>query len=250
MFAVKFTLVDFKGDPERYPCHAMLNIGDEVTFDGAEFKGKMCIYALQAMMPVIYELYRTGPRYINPHSYNLFWNATLSTSAPDMEMYDGNGFKNYFGRYDEPPYHLISLMDPDAWHWPPIDNREQRKHAAMVMCPDVRTAAVFKVEAYDLATAAEGVPFTRRQMTIMDRVHKSGGAYPIAGIMELYTEFERNEIYPPLSDVMVREMIEELESLGYVKIGDGSVTVTEKGVQRVARYKDEIPEEHAKALKF
>ena len=118
------------------------------------------------------------------------------------------------------------------------------------MCPDLRTAATWKIEAYDLATAGHGLPYTRRQITIMDRVTKAGGSYKINKILDLYNEFEINEIYPSLVLPMVREMIEELELLEFATTKDGIVTITPKGIDRVARYKTEIPMEHVEALKL
>jgi len=249
-FSIKVTLVEFRGDTERYPCHATMNVGDELIFDGLEFKGKICAHTIPVLAPHINTLYKTGPRFINPGYYNLFWSATLSEKDLSMKQYDGNGNRNVFEKHEEPKYHMTCLSDPDAWYWPPRDNREDRKHVLRAMCPDLRTAAVFNIEAYDLATAGDALPFTRRQMTIMDRVHKAGGTWPVDKILDLYTEFEILKIYPPLSEIIIPPMLDDLESLSYAIVKDGNVTITKEGADRVARYKTEIPAEDVEALKL
>jgi uncharacterized repeat protein (TIGR04076 family) len=62
-FSVKATLIGFQGDPVRYPCHAMLNIGDEVIWDGAELKGAMCADSMPQIVNAIVTLQATGPRF-------------------------------------------------------------------------------------------------------------------------------------------------------------------------------------------
>ncbi len=248
-FSVKATLVAFLADAERYPCHAMLNIGDEVTFDGAEIKGKMCPHVVPQLTNAMIQMFMCGPRYINPGYYNLFWYASNSVSAPEKAIYDGNGFTPVLEAYDEPRYHTRCLQDPNAFQWPPAKGRPVAKDAT-VICPDSRTSAMFKVEAYDLATAGDALPYTRRQITMMDRVAKNGGKWPVEKIMDLYTDFEKYEIYPPMSNELIVPMLEELEVLGYAEIVDGEFAVTKLGEDRVARYKAEIPEEDAKSLKL
>jgi len=248
-FSVKATLIAFQGDPDHYPCHAMLNIGDEIIFDGAELKGKMCTDVMPLIAQGCTTLHAAGPRYVPPGYYNLFWYCCDNGIDPSKARYDGNGFSPYNMKYDEPKHHLSDLMPVGAFQWPPSKGRTVAKEFT-ILCPDVRTAAVFKMEAFDLATAGYGLPYTRREITIMDRVNKAGGTWPIDKISELYDDFEINEIYPTLVPEMIIPMIEELEVLDFVTVSDGKVTITQKGVDRVARYKTEIPAEHAEALKL
>jgi hypothetical protein len=37
----------------------------------------------------------------------------------------------------------------------------------------------------------------------------------------MFTDFERDEIYPPLYSVNVQLMLDELEEVGYVELKDG-----------------------------
>jgi len=248
-FSVKATLIGFLGDAQRYPCHAMLNIGDEIIFDGAELKGKMCPDILPLIANACHTLQVMGPRYVPPSYYSVFWYTANSVPDASKIPYDGNGFANVLETYHEPRHHLTDLLPPGAFQWPPVKERVVAREFC-VQCPDIRTAAMFKMEAFDLATAGYALPYTRRQITIMDRVNKAGNAWPTGKIRELYDEFELNEIYPPLVDEVIGPMHEELELLDFVTMQGGVVTVTDKGAGRVARYKGEIPAEHAEALKL
>ena len=248
-FSTKATLVAFQADPERYPCHAMLRIGDTVTFDGAELKGKMCPDVMPGIANALYTLYMTGPRFVVPGHYNQFWFSVNSTEDPERAKYDGNGWKPINRMYDEPEHHVSCLQDPNAFQWPiPAENHVCEN--MMVQCPDTRTAALFKCEAYDLATAGHALPYTRRAIVIMDRVNKSGGPYPIEKIMDLFSQEELDEVYPPISHVMIGMIVEEICLLEFARTEDGNLIITEKGAERVARYKKEIPEEHAVAMKL
>ncbi|MBQ9979835.1 MAG: hypothetical protein IJP23_02080 [Oscillospiraceae bacterium] len=249
MFSVKATLVGFIGDPEHYPCHAGIQVGDEVIFNGNEIIGKCCGDAFPALVEKMVTVSSTGPRYVDPGYYHLFWHSVNSYADPERAKYDGNGFVPVNEPFEHPAHHVSDLIPKGGFCWPPTEERVACKDC-MVMCPDLRTAATWKVEAFDLATAGHGLPYTRRQMTIMDRVTKAGGSYEINKIMDLYDDFEINEIYPTLVPSMIREMIEELELLDFATTKDGVVTITEKGKERVARYKTEIPAEHAEALKL
>lgn len=246
-FSTKATLIAFQGDPERYPCHSMLKIGDEVTFNGEELKGKMCPDVMPKLAEMLNTVYTAGPRFVIPGHYSQFWFSVNSTYDENYKKFDGNGWRPINKMYDEPKYHVRCLQDPNAFQWPiPEENRVMTD--VIVQCPDSRTGALFKIEAYDLATAGQSLPYTRRAITMMDRVAKTGGAWPLNKVMELYTEQEQLDIYPPLSNVLIRMMAEEVELLGFAVVEDGQITITEKGKERVARYKTEIPAEDAEAL--
>lgn len=248
-FSVKAILVDFIGDPENYPCHAMLNVGDVMTFDGAELKGKCCSDSLPALADAMTKVMTAGPRYKDPGYYNLFWHSVNSAPDPERAKFDGNGFVPINHPFEHPAHHVSNLTPPGGFCWPPTEERVACKDI-MVMCPDLRTAATWKIEVFDLATAGHQLPYTRREMTIMDRVAKAGGTYEIAKIPELYDDFELNDIYPTLVPSMILEMIEELEILDFATSKDGLLTITQKGKDRVAHYITEIPPEHAEALKL
>ncbi|MDR1573737.1 MAG: hypothetical protein LBS24_05465 [Clostridiales Family XIII bacterium] len=246
-FSTKATLVAFQGDAEKYPCHATLNIGDVVIFTGGEIIGKMCPDMAPPLANALYTMYMTGPRFVPPGNYNLFWYSCNSSVDPSKARYDGTGFFPINRMFETPPHHVADLQDPLAFRWPPSPARSVMKDYTL-LCPDGRTGAVFKIEAFDLATGGHAIPYTRRQITVMDRVNKTGGPYPADKIKELYTDFELNEIYPPFSAGMIEMMLEELKLLGFVVIADGKVSVTKSGADRVAKFKTEIPADHAEAM--
>lgn len=246
-FSVKATLVAFIGDPERYPCHADYEIGDTIYYDGKHITGEFCTDLMPQLINAIVNVHKMGPRYVMPDYYNLFWHSVNSSIDRDRAKYDGNGYKPINMEYDEPAHHLRDALPKGGFVWPPTEERVACKDV-MVLCPDVRTGAAFKVEAYDLAMAGFMLPYTRRQITIMDKIAKNGGSCKDTDVIGLYTDFEINEIYPTLVPAMVREMAEELALLDFVTYEDGIITVTEKGKERVKKYAQEIPEEHAKAM--
>lgn len=248
-FSAKATLVAFVGDPERYPCHSMLKIGDTVTFNGEELKGKMCPDVMPKMAEMLNIVYTAGPRFVIPAHYNQFWFSVNSVYDESQKKYDGNGWRPINEMYDEPKYHVRCLQDPNAFKWP-IPDENNVLTDVCIQCPDSRTGAVFKIEAYDFAMAGHALPYTRRAITTMDRVAKASGTYPLDKIMDLYTEDELYKIYPPMSKVLVKMAAEEMVLLGFATLEDGMLTITEKGKERVARYKTEIPEEDVKALKL
>ena len=53
-YKVKCKLVSFTGDPEHFPCHFNYHIGDEFTYDGEKFEGKICNGLLKNMAPVLW----------------------------------------------------------------------------------------------------------------------------------------------------------------------------------------------------
>jgi len=246
-FSTKATLVNFVGDIENYPCHAILKVGDTLFFDGGEIKGKTCPDMMAPLANAMFTVYMTGPRFVPPANYNLFWYSCNSKLDPSKKAYDGYGWDPINYKFETPPYHVACLQDPKAFQWPPSEAYSAIKDYTL-MCPDTRSGALFKIDAFDLAWGGHALPYSRRQIVIMDRVAKTGGAWPVQKIMDLYSEFEVNEIYPPLSDAIIEMMIEELRLLDWATIENGEITVTQKGIDRVARFKDEIPAEDVKAL--
>ena len=51
-YKVRCTLVSFTGDPEHFPCHFNYEIGDNFTYDGERFEGRICNGLLKNMAPV------------------------------------------------------------------------------------------------------------------------------------------------------------------------------------------------------
>jgi len=227
----------------------MYEIGDEITFDGKNVEGSICPDMLPRLGELMGAMHAAGPRYVDPGYYLSFWYAPPSVSDPDLAKYDGNGFAPVLKTIEEPPFHVRHLQDPKSFNWPPHPERTVAKEVTM-FCPDVRTSGLFVFSCYDLADCGQDAPYFRRQITIMDRVAKNGGSIKISEIPNLYDDFERMEIYPPMVKEMVLPLIEELYLLDFATEEDGVITITKKGRERVDRFKEETTQEVIDALKL
>jgi uncharacterized repeat protein (TIGR04076 family) len=246
-FKVKATLVNFLGDTKRYPCHFLHKVGDEIVWDGEKLIGRVCPDVLPLLIPVMHALRYAGPRYIDPMYYAPFWYASLSTYDPSLKKYDGLGFRVVKEKIVEPPYHVATLQPPNAFQWPPPSERIVLKDLT-VLCPDTRTSAVFKVEAFDLADAGYDVPYFRREMVILYKVMQKPGIQ-VNKILEEFTVEEREDIYPPLSPVLLQALIEELELVGYLKIQEGKAYVTDRGKAKLNEFIASLKPEEKEALR-
>jgi hypothetical protein len=247
MYKVRIRVVEIKGDQSRYPCHCLHKIGDEVIFDGGTYTGSLCVDLWPIVTEKAAKLYAAGPRYIEPFNYLLVHYTPVSQEDPSRKIYDGKGFRSVFEGYPHvPKYHMANLNAKDEFKWPPVEERIFRP--ITVMCPDPRTAVVVQLEAFDVADGGYATTFFRRQMVILDRVLKKPGIQA-EEILDEFSKKEIEDIYPPLSPVMVRVMVEELVLIGHMKINDGKAYVTDKGKVKVGEFKKSLSAEERKALK-
>lgn len=245
-FQVKAKLVAFLGDLDNYPCHFCHNVGDEITFDGEKYIGRLCPDVWPTLTPKVAALHCAGPRYVNPESYYPFWYAPCSKVDPSKKKYDGLGFKNVLETLEIPPYHMARLIDPNAFKWPPHPERTVAK-SPMVICPDIRSAAVFALEAFDLSEKGFDVPYFRRQMAILNKV-LAKGSIKSDELLNEFSKDEIEEIYPPLSEEIMVPLIEELEMMNYLADEKGTLIATQKGDLKLETYKRSLTVEERKAL--
>jgi uncharacterized repeat protein (TIGR04076 family) len=247
MFKVRIIVVDIKGDESKFPCHCLHKIGDEVIFDGGTYTGSLCVDLWPKVTEKAAILYAAGPRYIEPINYLAVHYTPVSQADPSRKISDGLGFRAvYEGYNDISKYHMANLIGSDEFKWPPV--KEKVCRPVRVMCPDPRTAVVVQLEAFDVADGGYATTFFRRQMVILDRVLKKQGIQTDK-ILNEFTEKEISDIYPPLSPIMVQVLVEELELVGHIKINDGKVYMTERGVKKVEEFKERLSEEEREALK-
>ena len=246
MFKVKATLVNFIGDEERYPCHFGHKIGDEIIFDGEKYIGRLCPDVWPMLTQKAVGLHAAGPRYIQPEFYYPFHYVPCSVKDPSKKKYDGRGFRNVLETRVEPKYHMATLVGPDASKWPPHTERTVFKDIT-VMCPDIRTAAVFKLEAVDLSEKGFDIPYFRRQMVILHKVLPKPGI-EVDNILNEFSKAEIEEIYPALGSLATQALVEELEILNYLEIRDGKAYVTKKGEAKLEDFKAGLPKEEREAL--
>jgi hypothetical protein len=246
MFKTRAIVVDFLGDKEKYPCHHRYEIGDEFVWDGESFIGRICPSLSVLVVPKLIELHAAGPRYRGPLYYYPFLYSPKSIEDESLKKYDGLGFKNVFENYSEPRYHMANLASSSAFRWPPPEERAALKDVT-VICPDYRTSVLVKIEAFDLSDKGRNIPYFRREMVLLDRVLKKPGI----GVDKILDEFSTDEIegiYPALSPVMVRILVEELELMEYVTVEEGLVRVTGKGVTKLNEFKKGLAPEEKEAL--
>lgn len=246
MFQVKATVVAFLGNEEIYPCHFQHRVGDEVIFDGESYHGRLCPDVWSRIVPKVEALHQMGPRYVETASYYPFWYCSLSVPDPEMKRYDGLGFRNVLRTVVPPRYDMATLIDPEAFTWPPSEKQDLQRQP-VVFCPDQRTSMLVQLEAFDLSEKGFDTPYFRRQMAILRKLNARGGV-PADRLLDTFTKWEIEEIYPPLSPAMVHRLTEELELIGYVSTGDGITAITPKGVAKLETFLAGLPTDHRAAF--
>jgi uncharacterized repeat protein (TIGR04076 family) len=248
MFKVRAKVVDILGDESKYPCHFNYKLGDEIIYNGAEYKGRICPAILSMLSQKMDPLFKAGPRYVEPGFYHPFWYAPLSTYDPSLKKYDGIGFKPFLQTIEDDKYGMSKLRPPNSFKWPPHPERNVNKNI-MLTCPDLRTAVLFKLEAIDLADDGDSITYYRRDMSILDRVLPKPGI-AVNNIINEFTKEEIEDIYPSLSQMLISLLVEDLELMGYLKITDGKATVTEKGETKLKDFKMSLSAEEKEALRM
>jgi len=246
MFKVKATVVAFLGDEDKYPCHFQHKIGDEFIWDGEKFIGRICPSLTPLLIPRMNELWAAGPKRLDYMYYVPFWYSPVSAKDPSLKKYDGLGFRNVLTTYVEPQYHMANLAAPNAFKWPPHPERTVAKDI-MVICPDIRTSALLKLEAFDLSDKGYDVPYFRREMTILKKVLPKPGI-KVDKILNEFSKEENEGIYPALSQIMVQALVEELEVMDYLEIQNGKASVTKKGEAKLEDFKASLSAEEREAL--
>lgn len=208
-FKVKCTLVGFMGDEERFPCHFNYTIGDYFIFDGEKFTGRICPGLFATGMPVISALHRSG----NAHPNHItFRYSGLSIRDESMKQYDGMGFRPLkTPPAGALPQHLKALS---------VLPKTEVENGWGFVCGDSRTSAFFYGEAFDLADVGDSTPYYRREMSILEKIKAEPGL-TAQEIVAGFTDFERDEIYPPLTWFNTRLFMEELAATGYIDLRDG-----------------------------
>jgi uncharacterized repeat protein (TIGR04076 family) len=247
MFKVKATVIGFLGNEEKHPCHFNHNIGDEFVFDGEKFLGRICPHALPMLIPKFLALYAAGPRSVQPEYYFPFWYGPPgSVRDKSMKKYDGVGWKIIKEKIVEPPFSLSCLQPPDAFQYPPSEERTVLKDIT-VICPDIRTAVLYKLEAFDLSEYGDSICYFRKQMLILEIVQTNSGI-DINKIKDKFSREQREEVYPPAAPIMIKILVEELEIVGYLEIRDGKAHITKKGQNKLEDFKATLSQEERRAL--
>ena len=160
-------------------------------------------------MPTIYNIMFTGNRGVERM---LLRYSGLSTRAPEMQKYDGVGFRPL----KEPPAGADKRLVDVLSALP----TEQFEKGWAVVCPDARTLANFLCEPVDLASGGDCLPYYNKQMRILEKIKEKPGMTP-EEILASFTPFDRDEIYPPLTVFNLSLMMEEMAEVDYIELRDG-----------------------------
>jgi uncharacterized repeat protein (TIGR04076 family) len=248
MFKVKATVTGFIGDTDKYPCHFNYRVGDEIIWNGATIIGRVCPAVLEPLSAKFIALYKAGPRYTEPGYYLPFWYAPVSQYDPAYKKYDGIGFKNVLKTIEEPKYHMAHLRPANTFKWPPHPEHSVMKNVGLI-CPDLRTAVTFRLEAFDLADDGDSVTYFRRMMGILSKVLANPGV-ATEKLLSLYSKDEIENIYPALGPVLSQMLVEELVILSYLEDRNDCLTVTAKGKEKLESFIRSLPAEDKAALKL
>jgi hypothetical protein len=209
-FKVRCKLVAFTGDPERFPCHFDYHIGDEFTYDGEKFEGKICNGLLKNMASVLWDTVFFGP---GDYNRMVYLYSGLSARDPSMKKYDGVGFRPLKKAPEgADPNYLRSISAT-----PP---KSLVKRMRGFVCDDTRTGAQFICEPIAIASGGDMKTHYNRAMNILEKVKKQPGM-TVKEILNKFSKFEREEIYPPIYDLNVSLMLDEMAVVVYVEMRDG-----------------------------
>jgi hypothetical protein len=250
MFQVRATVIGFAGDEEKYPCHFRHKIGDQFTYDGEKYSGRICPGLSAQLVLRMMGFFAAGPRKVpTSQYYYAFWYAPVSRTDAANKKLDGIGFRNVLETAIEPDRHIANLKPAHAFDWPPVAERTVNMDNSVVVCGDTRTSLIMKIEAFDLAELGDSTPYFRREMSILNKVLPKPGL-KVTQILKEFSTAEIEGIYPALSPILVQVLCEELELMDYLKIEKGKAAVTPKGEAKLKAFKKKLSPEEKSALKM
>ena len=214
MFKVKCKLGRFAGHVDKFPCHFGYKIGDEFYYDGVEFSGRICPGLFASMMPIIHGTFLLGYKYTENI---MFRYRGLDVKDPDMAKYDGAGYRPAYEVPGGLPEEFKQMGPP-----PPPNERAKTSHFT---CGDTRILAEFTCEAVDLSDSDYAQPFYRRAISILEKIEAQPGIN-VDDILNKFTDFEKNEISPRLSPVLLEVLMEALVDMKYVEVREGKAYAT------------------------
>ncbi|MBN2060369.1 MAG: TIGR04076 family protein [Deltaproteobacteria bacterium] len=216
MFKVRCRLVSFDGDEELFPCHFNYKIGDEFYYDGVYFTGRICPGLFATMMPVVHGIHLSGNRFGENIMYKY---RGLDVRNPDMKAYDGEEFHPRKSLPENAPENMKTMFSTMP--------RTEKVKGGRFACTDTRTLAQFRCEAVDLSDSDYCLPFYRRSISILEKI-EAEPEIKTAEILSRFTDFELDDISPPLTPVLLQILSEALTDMGYIEIHDGRATATGK----------------------
>ena len=209
-FKVRCKLVAFTGDPDRFPCHFDYQIGDEFTYNGERFEGRVCNGLLKNMAPVIWDTIFYGP---GDYNRMLYLYSGLSARDPSMKEYDGIGFRPLKSVPDGADPKNVRMISADL-------PKSLVKRGRGFVCDDTRTGAAFTCEPIGIADGGDMLTHYNRAMNVLEKIKEEPGL-TVDDILNKYTQWEREEIYPPLHPLYVSLVLDEMAVVDYIELRDG-----------------------------
>lgn len=200
-FKVRARFAGFIGDEEKYPCHFDYQPGEEITYDGARFEGRLCPGAINTLVPVMKTMVDSGTMHFQLSLFRK--HGGPSVRDPRMKEHDGIGFR----MLDKPPDELEKQFLMPA------------NKGVIVCCEDIRTLARFIVEPVDIAEGGFYLGDYKRQVEIFEKVKAEPGL-TVDDILDRYDEYEKN-LYVKLTPAFVQLALEELAMVNYINLIEG-----------------------------
>jgi hypothetical protein len=130
-----------------------------------------------------------------------------------MKKYDGIGFRPL----KEPPEgadpRYLSMI---SYELPKTLVRRPRSF----VCDDTRTGAAFLCEPIGIANGGDMLTHYNRAMSVLEKVKEEPGI-TVDEILNKYTKWDREEVYPPLHPLYVSLVLDEMAVVEYVEMRDG-----------------------------
>ena len=257
MFKVKATVLGFDNDEVRHPCHFRYKIGDTVIWDGEKFIGRICPSILRPFSEKVSILYTSGGRHQEgetPGQYLPFFHSPYSIYDPEYKKYDGVGFRPTLER---PEQNYKYIPDVTLFDIPPggellggPGTGELKKE--ILVCGDKHTLMRMEFEAFDLVDYGDGLPYTRRALSILNKISQKP-EIAVNKIIDEFADDERDNIYPTLGQNIIWSLVGELSVLNYITLDDGregNVAITDKGKEKLKNFKNSLTPEEREALKM
>ena len=201
-YTVRAKMIGFMGNEEKFPCHFDYKIGDEFTYDGEKFEGRVCPGLMRSVVADMLIVAISGYKHFERIPFR--YHGGPSVRDASMKQYDGVGFR--MSREAPNPKMVNFIPKPGG--------------GRVSQCGDPLTLASFLLEPVDLAPGGYYRGDYMREMSIFAKIKAEPGL-TVDDILSKYNDFERYEIYPQLNPDLVRLMLEELETVNYIELIEG-----------------------------
>jgi uncharacterized repeat protein (TIGR04076 family) len=256
VFKVKAVVVGFDEDEVRHPCHFQYKIGDTIIWDGEKFIGRICPSIMRPFAEKVSALYTSAGRERSgetPGAYIPFFHSPYSVYDPAYKKFDGVGFRPTLERPEQnykfiPDVTLFDVVSVKLLGGPGTGILKKET----LICGDSHTRMRMELQAFDLVEFGDGLPYTRRSLSILNKISKKPGI-AVNNIINEFDDLERDDIYPSLGQNLIWTLVGELAVLDYIKLDDGregKATVTGKGKKKLADFKKGLTAEEKKALRM